>query len=94
MFRGDILVTTPTRMTLKNMNLSPGKILIAYNFSLKIKSGNYLLSKELLGLQEFQEHNPEKTSKYSGNVLLTHPGFLIVTEASPHAANEKAMAIL
>ena len=42
---------------------------------------------------EFQEHNPEKTSKYAGNVLLTHPGSLIVTEASPHAASEKAMAI-
>ncbi len=50
--------------------------------------------KSLSEMPEFQEHNPEKTSKYSGNVLLTHPGSLIVTEASPHAASEKAMAIL
>ena len=65
-------------MMLKNTDLSPGKIFVADNFSLKIKSGNYLLSKELIDLLEFQEHNPEKTSKNSGNVLLTHPGLLIV----------------
>ena len=49
--------------------------------------------KSLRDMPEFQEHNPEKTSKYFGNVLLTHPGSLIVTEASPQAASEKAMAI-
>ena len=54
---------------------------------------SFLSLKSLRDIPEFQEHNPEKTSKYSGNVLLTHLGSLIVTEASPHAASEKAMAI-
>tara|TARA_B100000686_G_C15864242_1_gene513370 strand:- start:6 stop:170 length:165 start_codon:yes stop_codon:yes gene_type:complete len=50
--------------------------------------------KKHIDLLGFQEHNSENISKYSGNVLLTHPGLLIVTGAFPHAASEKAMAIL
>ena len=41
----------------------------------------------------FYMHNPESTSKYSGKVLLTHPGSLMVTGEFPQAANEKAIAI-
>ena len=56
----------------------------------KLNQGIICSQKSLRDMPEFQEHNSEKTSKYSGNVLLTHPGSLIVTEASPHAASEKA----
>ena len=59
----------------------------------KLNQGIIYSQRSLRNIPEFQEHNPEKTSKYSGNVLLTHPGSLIVTEASPHAASEKAIAI-
>ena len=62
--------------------------------NVKLNQGIICSQKSLRDLPDFQEHNPEKTSKYSGNVLLTHPGPLMVTEASPHAASEKAMAIL
>ena len=87
------MVTTPTRMMLKNTDLSPGVNLLQINNHVKLNQGIICSQKSLRDMPEFQEHNPEKTSKYSGNVLLTHPGSLIVTEASPHAASEKAMAI-
>ena len=45
--RIDILLTIPTRMMLKNRDLSPGVKFIADNLSRKIESGHYLLSEEL-----------------------------------------------
>ena len=41
-----MLVTTYTRMMLKNTDLSPAEILFSNNLSHKIKSGDYLLSKK------------------------------------------------
>ena len=87
------MVTTPTRMMLKNTVLSLGVIFLQITDQIKLNQGIICSQKSLRDLPEFQEHNPEKTSKYSGNVLLTHPGSLMVTEVSPHAASEKAMAI-
>ena len=87
------MVTTPTRMMLKNTDLSQGVKLLQITDQVKLNQGIIFSQKSLRDIHEFQEHNPEKTSKYSGNVLLTHPGSLIVTEASPNAASENAMAI-
>ena len=80
-------------MMLKNTDLSQGVKLLQITDHVNLNQGIICSQKSFLGMPEFQEHNPEKTSKYSGNVLLTHPGSLIVTEASPNAASEKAMAI-
>lgn len=38
--------------------------------------------------------SPSRTSKYSGKDLRVHPGLLMVTGTSPHAARENAIAIL
>ena len=76
------------------MDLSPGVKFLRIAGHVKLNQGIICSQKSLIYNPEFQEHNLEKTSKYSGNVLLTHPGLLIVTGAFPHAASEKAMAIL